>query len=129
MAIAWFSNQQMALNSAILTSSSSSSDSSSRNETFITWLLSKPSHRWHLRVADPFLEDDFNYAELPYQFYDFEDSLDLLLGDQVPSRREEGEWEESIGEAKILYDLIHQRYLTTRSAQHEMVNIYECDML
>lgn len=96
-------------------------DSSSTEEspTFADWFTSLPGRTIYAKIPVVYFEDDFNLFEA-HALPNFENLLEIVLEDDPPD--DEIIEEQSAQEALItLYEIVHQRYITSRAGLHEMV--------
>lgn len=87
--------------------------------TFADWFTSLPGREIFAKVPIAFFEDDFNLFEV-HGMPHFDRFLDIVLTDEPPE-------DELLGDSAMLtglfrfYEIVHQRYITTRAGLHEMV--------
>ncbi|PJF17448.1 Casein kinase II subunit beta [Paramicrosporidium saccamoebae] len=95
-------------------------DSSSGDEspTFADWFTSLSGRSIYAKIPVTYFEDDFNLFEA-HALPNFENLLEIVLEDDPPD--DEMVEEPSAREALItFYEVVHQRYITSRAGLHEM---------
>lgn len=127
---------------------SSEESSSEEDINWINWFLSQPGNHFYLRIPDEYLEDEFNLAELSSRIPFYKHALDMLLDIDSSSDSDQQDQEthhrddkhtlsnivnnsskptprESRTACKMLYSLIHSRYLLSRHGLAYMADRYE----
>lgn len=127
--------------------SSGESSSGEEDMSWINWFLSQPGNHFYLRIPDEYIEDEFNLAELSPRIPFYKHALDILLdlesasdSDQDQEIRHKDDKQassnnvnnsskptprESRTACKMLYSLIHSRYLLSRHGLAHMADRYE----
>ena len=116
------------------------SDYSSMSEddppsTWISRFLSRKENRFLIHIPDSYLMDDFNLNELSCTVPNFSKALSLILEEEDEESDDEDDDEEDDRDsdhfseeihrsAKLLYYLVHQRFLLTRVGMEEMAGRY-----
>lgn len=87
--------------------------------SFADWFISLPGRSIYAKIPISYFEDDFNLFEahsLPH----FDTLLDVILTDEPPEDEVHSD-EELMANLIKFYEIVHQRYIITRSGMHEMV--------
>lgn len=106
--------------------------------TWISRFLARKENRFLLHIPDSYIGDDFNLNELSSTVPNFPQALSLILEEEEDSSSDDDEdsddqendcdsdhfAEEIHRSAKLLYYLIHQRFLLTRAGMEEMAGRY-----
>ncbi|KAI0320676.1 casein kinase II regulatory subunit-domain-containing protein [Amylostereum chailletii] len=94
--------------------------------TWISWFCSLPGHDYFCEVAEDFIEDDFNLTGLNAMVPFWKEAMEMVL-DVEPDEDSAKIPDVSIVEAsaELLYGLVHQRYILTRSGLQAMAEKYE----
>ncbi|KNZ81486.1 putative casein kinase II subunit beta-2 [Termitomyces sp. J132] len=94
--------------------------------TWISWFCSLPGHEYFCEVTEDFIEDDFNLTGLNAMVPFWKEAMEMVLDvetDEDASKIPDVSIIES--SAEMLYGLVHQRYILTRSGLQAMVEKYE----
>lgn len=89
--------------------------------TYVDWLISLPQNSFLSRVDDEFIEDSFNLTGLKLYVPNIRECLKLLLG-PPPTPSDGREYE---AESRLLYGLIHARFIIQRTGVEKMLALYE----
>ncbi|EEB08760.2 CK2 family regulatory subunit [Schizosaccharomyces japonicus yFS275] len=102
----------------------SSSSSSSEPMSWITWFCSRAGHEFFVEIKPEFIEDPFNLTGLSMAVPFYREALELIL-DRLPTETLEHIGVEVLEtSAQVLYGLIHQRFILTRTGLHMMAEKY-----
>lgn len=94
-----------------------STDEESPN--FSDWFCSLPGRSFFAKIPLSYFEDDFNLFEA-HAMPQFDILLDIILSDEPPEE-ETLEDEDLTAALMSFYEIVHQRYITSRAGMHEMV--------
>ncbi|ORZ20572.1 casein kinase II, regulatory subunit [Absidia repens] len=108
--------------------SQSSSIDSSDTLSWIGWFCSLKGNDFYTQVGEDFIEDGFNLTGLSVHAPLYKEALEVIL-DVEP---EDDEMSNKIPDlsilephAKMLYGMIHQRFITTRAGLNQMYSKYK----
>ncbi|KAK8854487.1 hypothetical protein IAR55_003225 [Kwoniella newhampshirensis] len=107
-------------------SSSQASSTQTSTLTWINWYTSLPGHDYFCEVHEEFIEDDFNLTGLQAMVPFWKEALEMVL-DVEPEEDSSKIPDVSIVEssAELLYGLVHQRFILTKTGLSCMVEKYE----
>ncbi|CAO3644661.1 unnamed protein product [Cunninghamella echinulata] len=107
---------------------SNSSIDSSETLSWISWFCSQKGNEYYAEVSEDFIEDSFNLTGLSAHAPLYKEALEVIL-DVEP---EDDEMSNKIPDlsllephAKMLYGMIHQRYILTRAGLNQMFSKYQ----
>ncbi|WWD19379.1 hypothetical protein CI109_103839 [Kwoniella shandongensis] len=107
-------------------SSSQASSTQTSTLTWINWYTSLPGHDYFCEVHEEFIEDDFNLTGLQAMVPFWKEALEMVL-DVEPEEDSSKIPDVSIVEssAELLYGLVHQRFIISKTGLSCMVEKYE----
>ncbi|KAJ7851146.1 casein kinase II, regulatory subunit [Mycena olivaceomarginata] len=95
---------------------------SDHSRSWISWFLSSKGNEYFCEVDEDFILDRFNLTGLNTEVANYYQALNLIT-DQL----DDDELRESVGiEARLLYGLIHARWIVTARGLAKMVEKYKC---
>ncbi|KAJ7789001.1 casein kinase II, regulatory subunit [Mycena olivaceomarginata] len=95
---------------------------SDHSRSWISWFLSSKGNEYFCEVDEDFILDRFNLTGLNTEVANYYQALNLIT-DQL----DDDELRESVGiEARVLYGLIHARWIVTARGLAKMVEKYKC---
>ncbi len=90
-------------------------------DSWIEWFLAQRGNNFLCEVDASFVQDSFNLYGLQAQFEDFSDTVDLILSAPPRSDRD-GLAHPLYADARVLYGLIHARFILTSKGLTLMVS-------
>lgn len=109
----------------------------SRNQTWANWFVNEPEGKYFVEIDPNYLTDQFNcyglkeaiQAKFQTEFHQsnlYKNALLMIQGDYIEPKQRPSEMTAEVEEiAKLLYGLIHARYLLTQKAWKRMYQKYK----